>query len=130
VAPPQASWSGYGAGWPGTYGIPTFTASTDPVFGATISLDISNSLQFWTVGFVLVGADRASIPTRAGGTILVDWVLITTVPLSANGYSIQGTVPFDPALCGATADLQVIELDAGASAGLSFTPGLELFFGH
>ncbi len=130
VAPPQASWTGYGAGWPGTYGIPTFTASADPVFGATISLDISNSLQFWTVGFVLVGASQASIPTRAGGTILVDFVLITTVPLASNGYSILGTVPFDPTLCGATADLQVIELDAGASAGLSFTPGLELFFGH
>ena len=130
AAGPQASWSSYGAGWAGTYGIPTFTASADPEFSATLSLDITNSLHFWTVGFVLVGMDRASIPTRAGGTILVDWALIVTVPLAPIGYSLGVTIPADRDLCGASADLQVIELDAGASGGLSFTPGLELVFGH
>jgi Tol biopolymer transport system component len=127
---PQASWTSYGAGYAGTFGIPTFTAAADPEFGAAIALDISNSLQFWTVGFVLAGMDRASIPTRAGGTILVDWNVLFTVPLAPIGYTLDVTIPVDPALCGATADLQVIELDAGASAGLSFTAGLELAFGH
>jgi hypothetical protein len=130
VTEPQASWSSYGTGWAGTYGIPTIAPSADPEFSATLSLDITNSLQFWTVGFVLVGMDRASILTRAGGTILVDWALIVTVPLAPIGYSLGVTIPADRDLCGASADLQVIELDAGASAGLSFTAGLELAFGH
>jgi hypothetical protein len=130
VGPPQAYWTNYGSGYGGTFGVPALTASSDPVFDATLTVDATNSLQSATTGIFLVGFDPASIPTHWGGTLLVDWFLIMGVPLAPSGASLPVTIPRDPDLCGASAYLQVVELDAGASSGLSFTPGLQLAFGH
>jgi hypothetical protein len=43
---------------------------------------------------------------------------------------LNGTIPNDPALAAVNAYLQALELDAGASANMSFTEGLDLFFGY
>ena len=53
------------------------------------------------------------------------------LPLSlpAGGLTLSGTVPNDPALYGFHLYLQALELDAGASKGFSFTPGLDLLLG-
>jgi Tol biopolymer transport system component len=130
LLPPGASWNNYGAGFPGTLGIPTLTASANPVFGTTIDVAIGNSLGAPTVGLVLVGTAQASIPTKQGGTILVAASLLFPLPIAAGGDTLATSIPNDPALCGVSAFLQTVEFDAGAASGFSFTPGLELALGH
>jgi len=130
VSDTDASWRNYGAGYPGKNGIPGFTASADPVIGTSLSLLVDNSRAAWTVGFVLVGWNSASIPTSSGGTLLVDFAFIEPVALPPGGGVLPIDIPVDPAVCGFAAYFQVVEIDPGARYGLSFTPGLELICGH
>jgi hypothetical protein len=124
-----ASWHNYGAGWPGTLGVPSFTAGSNPFIGQSINLTISNSSLAPTTGLLLVGVSQASNATGKGGTLLVDPLLFLTLSLPAGSLTLTGSVPDDPAIAGVDVYLQVLELDAGASNGLSFTQGLDLFFG-
>ncbi|MEW6745778.1 MAG: hypothetical protein AB1486_23765 [Planctomycetota bacterium] len=129
TACPPASWSNYGAGWPGTNGVPSFTAAGNPVIGAPLTLNLGNSLGANTAGYLVMGLSAASLPTGVGGTLLVlpGWIFGIGIP--AAGLSFGDTVPDDPALCGLALYLQVLERDRGASHGFSFTPGLKLVFG-
>jgi Tol biopolymer transport system component len=130
-APPfAASWNNYGAGFPGTLGVPTLTAGADPVFGTTLTLDAGNSSGTWSDGLLLIGLQSASIPTSAGGTLLVDPVMELLFVLKPAGTSLSEYVPLDAELCGLSLYLQVLELDRGAAKGISFTPGLQLTVGH
>jgi len=122
--------SSYGAGWPGTLGIPTFLASSDPVLGASLTVTISNSLGANTPGLVLIGLSEADVVTGKGGTLLVAPLLWIPLLIHAGGEPLSGPLPNDPALCGVAVDLQALELDAGASKGMSFTAGLELLLGY
>jgi hypothetical protein len=130
ISDPNASWNNYGAGFPGTHGIPSLTASANPVLGTQISIDIGNSLGLSTPGLLMIGASQASVPTNRGGTLLVAFDLLVPLSIDAGGSSLTGSVPSSPDLCGISAFLQTIEIDAGAAFGWSFTPGLELAFGH
>ena len=125
-----ARWSNYDTGYPGTLGVPTFTARNDPVVGRHLDLDLSNSLGATTAGLVVIGVSQASIPTGKGGRLLVDPLLFLLVSVPASGLTLSGGVPNDPSLYGFDLDLQALELDAGAPLGLSFTPGLDLTFGY
>ena len=127
---PTASHTNYGAGWPGTIGIPDLTADVDPQYGATLHVDFGNSWGFWTVGFLLVGLTQDSLPTSKDGTLLVD--ILQTVPLAVgpSGAEVETTIPFDESLCGLEVDLQGIELDPGATKRVSFTAGLQLIVGR
>jgi hypothetical protein len=124
-----ANWNNYSAGWPGTNGVPAFTARADPVVGSPLDLDLDNSAGVTTAGILVLGLGKASIPTRKGGLILVSPLLFISLPLPAGGLTLSGQVPDDPALYGLHLYLQAIEADAGASNGLSFTRGLDLYFG-
>jgi len=121
--------SSYGAGWAGTLGVPTLLASGDPVLGSGLTITISNSLGANTPGVVLLGLAEANVLTPKGGTLLVAPLLWIPLTIHAVGESLSGTLPNDPALCGVAVDLQALELDAGASKGMSFTAGLELLLG-
>jgi Tol biopolymer transport system component len=127
---PTASRSTYGAGWPGTLGVPDLTADVDPQYGATVHVDFGNSWGFWTVGFLLVGLSQDSLPTSKDGTLLVE--ILETMPLAVGpgGVEVQTTIPYDESLCGVEIDLQGIELDPGATKRVSFTPGLQLIVGR
>jgi Tol biopolymer transport system component len=130
IAEPVAASVPYGAGYPGSNGIPNLSSSSGPVYGATTTLAIDNSSGVWTPALVALGFGRASIPTRAGGTLLVDAPSFVVEAIPPLGFTLPFTVPLDPALCGLTIDLQALELDPGASLGISFTPGLEWTFGN
>jgi Tol biopolymer transport system component len=130
IPEPVAASVPYGAGYPGTNGIPNLSSSSAPIYGATPTLAIDNSSGAWTPALLAFGFGRASIPTRAGGTLLVDAPLFVVEAIPPPGLSLPFTVPLDPALCGLTIDLQVLELDPGAGFGISFTPGLEWTFGN
>jgi WD40 repeat protein len=126
----NAFWFNYGVGYSGTLGIPNLTASANPVFGTTFDVDVDNSLGAATPALLLAGLNQASIPTSAGGTLLVDILLIAPIVVAAGGDALSASIPQDPALCGVSLDLQVLEADAGAPHGISFTPGLDLVFGR
>jgi hypothetical protein len=129
VVPLQGSWTNYGAGLAGTLGVPSIALSADPEFGASPALDVGNSAGAWSVAFLVIGTARTSLPV-AGGTLLVLPGTIAAEGLPLAGLSLGFTVPYDAKLFGVVLDVQVIEIDPGASQGLSFTPGLELVFGQ
>ncbi len=126
-----ATSSVYGAGWPGTFGVPPIAALDPPVTGATIDVFVGNSRGAATTAFPLVGAQAATIATPLGGTILVDFLpaLANPLPMAASGFVLTGQIPYDATLCGASLRLQVLEVDPGASHGASFTRGLTLTLG-
>jgi hypothetical protein len=126
---PTASRSSYGQGWPGTLGIPAIDTSDDPVLGSTVVLQIDNSLGSFSAGFLLVGFTEASISSGLGGKILVDPSFAYLITLQPNGLLRAVDIPANPTFLGIEIFLQAIELDAGASQGVSFTPGLKLVLG-
>jgi Tol biopolymer transport system component len=125
-----AAWSNYGAGFPGTNGVPTFTSRQDPVLGTTITLDLGNSYGLPTVGVEFVGFQRTAIHSGWGGDLLVVPSFVAAIVLASGGATFSGALPEDATLCGVAVDLQAIEADPGAAHGVSFTAGLELNLGH
>src|SRR5262249_41182824 len=125
-----ASMQGYGAGWPGTNGIPSISVSAVPAFETSITLTVDNSSNSPTVGLLIAGFAQASIPTRAQGAILVSppWIL-SALSIPIGQLQLPGVVPTDVRYCGLKIDLQMLEQDFGASRKISFTPGLELTLG-
>jgi hypothetical protein len=119
----------YGLGWPGTNGIPTLTAMSNPVIGSPMTVQIANSAGSNTTAFLVLGLASADLPTVFGGRFLVQPFSILSLGLPAAGLSVASTIPDDPALCGLAVFLQVLELDSGATKGVSFTPGLRLNLG-
>jgi FG-GAP repeat protein len=125
-----AHWKNYGAGWPGTSGVPAFVPQKDPAVGKSLKLDLANSRGVATPALLMLGLGKASIPSGKGGTILVSPLLYLSLSIPAAGVTLSGQVPDDPSLYGLDLYLQAIELDPGASKGLSFTRGLDLYFGY
>src|SRR5262249_36830360 len=121
-----ATWVNYGAGYPGTNGIPPLTSQQFPSFGASVTIVAGNSYGAPTFGLLFVGVQRASIPTRFGGDLLVAPWFATPISFSYGADSFTGDIPDDVALCAATIDVQVVEQDPGATYGVSFTAGPEL----
>jgi cold shock CspA family protein len=126
----DATWTNYGAGFPGTNGVPSFTSQADPVLGTTVTLDLANSYGNATVGLLIVGFQRTTIPTNWGSDVLADPLITRVLGLPASGASFSDLIPNVDDLCGFTVDLQAIEADPGAVKGVSFTQGLELVLGH
>jgi hypothetical protein len=110
--------------------MPTIVASADPVLGSSLTITISNSLGVDTPGLVLIGLNEANVLTGKGGTLLVNPLLFVPALIHAAGEGLSGSIPNDPTLCGVAVDLQALELDAGASNGMSFTSGLKLLLGN
>jgi hypothetical protein len=115
--------------WPGTNGIPSFTATGDPSLCTTITLDLGNSLGVKTPAGLFIGALPADQPTLYDGHLLLVPLTIFLVQLPGAGLGIPGDMPCDGTLCGRSIYLQALELDPGASQGVSFTRGLRLVLG-
>jgi len=127
---PVATWENYGAGFPGTLGVPAFVATTSPQLGTTFRVHADDSLGAPTAGLVFLGFDSANLPTTAGGTLLVDMLLALPVSLPAAGLDLAGAVPDDETLGGIAFYMQVLEGDAGAAKGISFSRGLKIVLGR
>jgi hypothetical protein len=125
----HASWTNYGQGFPGTLGIPTFTSREAPVLGTTNTLDLMNSSDAATTGLLFLGFQRDDQPYAGGGDLLVSPFNTLPIAIAAGSQSFSGDLPNDPSLTGVAIDLQVLEEDAGAANGVSFTQGLELLLG-
>jgi hypothetical protein len=124
-----ATWTNYGAGFPGTNGVPSFTSSGDPTLGTTITLDLANSSGLPAVGLLFAGVQRATLHTNRGGDLLLLPLLAIPISFSYSGDQFPWSIPADGTLAGLTIDLQAVEADAGAAKGVSFTAGLELAVG-
>jgi hypothetical protein len=126
---PQASATGYGAGFPGTLGVPSLTTTLLPRFGTTPLLQLGNSAGTSTFGALFFGLQRANQPTPFGGTALVQVAASATLSLPPAGGSLPFAIPNVPAFAGTIVDVQGVLLDAGAAQGIAFTAGLELLIG-
>ncbi len=128
----------YGPANPGTGGAaPRWVAVEPPVVGnPNLALAIDRGLGG---AFAFLGLDvgRAAPGTDVGGVpihlALSPAVRFFPFPLLGTGAgggwtSFAAAVPDQPALDGASIDLQVLIADAAAPGGFSSTPGLELTF--
>jgi len=126
--PCEAAASSYGEGWPGTLGEPTLAANADPQIGETLPLEITNSLGAPTTASLLLGAASTALPLK-DGTLLVDPLVTIPLSLPVAPVVLAGGIPKDATLCGVPVFVQVVEVDPGASKGLSFSRGLRLTLG-
>jgi hypothetical protein len=109
--------------------IPTLSPRTPPYRGAQLDVDVTNSAGASTIALVFVGFARSDVATSLGGSLLVDSTLVIPLGLADAGATLSGVLPTDYWANGLALDLQGIELDSGASRGVSFTDGLELVLG-
>jgi hypothetical protein len=119
----------YGSGWAGTNGIPSLDTLVGPVLCTTIYVFLGNSLGADTTALLLIGATAADYPTPYDGHLLTNPATMARLLVPAGGLAILSPLPCDSALCGFSVYLQALEMDPGATEGVSFTPGLRLTFG-
>jgi hypothetical protein len=126
----HATAQNYGAGWPGTNGVPSLTASNPPRLGEPITLDLGNSYGQPTIALLIFGFAKAQQPSSWDGDFLVaaPWVTFA-LALPAAGLAIAEEVDPDPSLCGLEVDVQLVHVDPGASDSIAFSAGLELILG-
>lgn len=124
-----ASWINYGSGFPGRFGVPALTLDALPRRNATPGLHVGNSSGLFAVSVLFAGLSSASLPTSLGGTLLLVPFTSMTIPLTPWDTTVPLTIPSGGALPGVHVYLQVLELDAWAVKGVSFTPGLDLTIG-
>jgi len=100
------------------------------VVGKNLKIDLADSASVTTPAVLFLGFSAESLLTGKGGTLLVDPFLTLPLSVPPSGLVLSGTIPDDPALYGFHLYLQALEADAGASKGISFTRGLDLYFGY
>jgi Tol biopolymer transport system component len=125
-----ASWTNYGAGLAGSFGVPAFTSQAFPAIGTTLALDLANSSGVFTAAALFFGTQRATLHTSLGGDLLLLPITSLLFVLPPVGVTFTGDIPRDDSFCGLVVDFQALELDAGALKGVSFTQGLELAIGR
>ena len=79
------------------------------------------------MAFVAIGTTQATLRSRAARCSSPSQVLLIGRRRAVCHHVHR---PHDNALFVFVLDVQAIEMDPGASQGLSFTPGLELVFGQ
>lgn len=126
----QASWNNYGDGWPGTLGVPSLTLAADPILGTEVDVLLGNAAGEDSHACLIWGIEQIQEQTLFGGTLLVEKMgAIPFTPFPAVGATYVFDIPDDPVLCGTKMYGQTVHLDTGASAGVAFSQGVELFLG-
>lgn len=129
--PCAAGWKLYGAGHPGTDGVPQVVIDAPPAFDSPFDVHVGNSAGVSTAGVLVAGPSAAELDLGLGGTVLVLPAVTVGLPLPPDGlvlpaiFADGGTLP-----CGATLRFQVPEVDLGASGWVSFSRGMELTVGN
>ncbi len=127
----QAALIPYGTGKSGSQGIPTLTASADPVLGSSLQLELSNALPQGQ-GWFIYGTEKDTLPFD-GATVLVQYTDTYPLQADANGQAfLSGQVPNRSNLAGRSVYWQVwIRNDPQASGrGWSCSNGLEMRLGY
>lgn len=127
-----ASWTPYGAGWPGANGVPSLTLSANPVLGTTVDVQVGNSATVDSLACLLLSSGSDAATTGFGGTLLVSRPFLQTTsihPLPLAGATVPLVIPNDANLCGAQGYLQMFQFDAASSHGLAFSRGVSIVLG-
>jgi hypothetical protein len=124
-----SSWSNYGTGWPGFFGVPTLEMFPNPSLGQMTTFEFGNSQPMPTLGLVFAGFAEASIPFPGGATLLLTPSIVRLLPIPPGGLFLPYFVPLDDTLCDLTLYLQVMMDDPMALGGFAFTEGLKMTFG-
>ncbi len=130
AAPTDAAFINYGAGKPGSSGIPALTLNANPVLGAAVSLEISSALANSNAKLIR-GPSPASTPFD-GAVALVSYDTVIDIPIDAAGDGVMNaTVPNSVGLAGRSLYWQVwIPNDPGAAGnGWACSNGLETQLG-
>ncbi|HEX5052203.1 MAG TPA: hypothetical protein VFZ65_10555 [Planctomycetota bacterium] len=127
---PAASWTAYGAGFPGSGGVvPGFALLGEPAIGTTPSLVLANQTGAPTIGLLVLGVAPASLPTPVLGALLVDPLVASLIAAPVPALLLPVPIPNVFELCGSVLYLQALVLDGGAAAGVAFTRGIEATIG-
>ncbi len=126
---PHASWSNYGAGWPGTNGVPTLALNAPPALGGSTSLAVGNSRGAATTGVLVMGFGQGDFLLGLGGHLLVVPTTSVALTIPPAGLALPAALPLNGALAGTAVELQLLEIDPGASQGVAFSRGLEAVLG-
>ncbi|MFG0316943.1 MAG: hypothetical protein ACF8XB_06710, partial [Planctomycetota bacterium JB042] len=122
----------YGAGKPGTNGVPVLSSNAPPVLGGASDLTISNGLAGAGPVLLFVGFSSTSLPFD-GGALLVNPALTLTLPPlgPAGSLTLPAPLPPDPTLCGLSLFTQAMYADpaAGGFNQSAQTNGLQWTFG-
>ncbi len=101
------------------------------------SFTLAGDARGGATGLILVGGAPASIPAFAGTLLVAPPFAVVSAPLGglpgvagAGSLALPVTEPYDLALVGATADMQIFVADAAAPAGYAMSNGLELKIGQ
>ena len=122
----------YGAGKPGTAGIPQLELLSPPVIGEGTAAQLSGALP-GAQPFLVWGLVPAALPFDGGELYVADPHLLPMPAVSPAGTaSAPLDVPDLPALCGAGIALQALFVDPGAAGPLhtAQTGGLLVTFGY
>jgi hypothetical protein len=121
----EFDWFNYGAGWPGTDTVPELSVALGrPLLGTSLLLRIGDSGAA-TAGVLLIGFQPTSVLFFDGTVLVVPTFSQNVVP---GQFAVFG-IPNRSSLLGQSVYLQAIEIDAGASLGLSFSRGMEMRMG-
>ncbi|MBI4881069.1 MAG: hypothetical protein HY812_15640 [Planctomycetes bacterium] len=120
----------YGAGKPGTAGVPVLSSTNLPKIGTTADLTISNGLAGAAPVLLLAGFAPAAMPFD-GGTLLVTPAFVVGLPPLGAGGSLVLPVPITPWADGVHVYFQAMFFDPGATGyyqsaqtnGLDWTVG-------
>ncbi|MEM7308017.1 MAG: integrin alpha [Planctomycetota bacterium] len=123
-----ASWTNYGVGTAGTFGVPTLTSINNPVLGAAIGVTLGSVTTGQTKAVLLLGVQKLEL-TILGGTVLVQPFQISNLTLPEAGGTVGFVLPYDPSFCGVDVYLQALQLNPDAPEGWAFSPGLQLTLG-
>ncbi|MGB3970096.1 MAG: hypothetical protein WBO45_25395 [Planctomycetota bacterium] len=131
IDPHLAQAFNYGAGHPGTLGVPSFAASANPIVGTTVDLLIGSSSGLPSLALLVLGTIPVSVPTSLGGTLLVGNPIapLLTVTMAPAGGLFPLAIPNHPSWLGVDLFAQTAQLDPGASALFAFSAGLALQLG-
>ena len=127
-----ASWSNYGAGFPGTAGVPVLGASAAPMLGSLFQIEMTSVAPQQELAVLAFGWQPIDVPTQFGGSMLVSFVTteFLLVPIAPTKALRPFFVPANVAFCGATIYAQFVHFDAGAAQGIAFSRGMALAIGN
>jgi hypothetical protein len=110
-----AAATAYGAGKPGTFGIPALLSTAPPTLGACSGLAISGGLPNG-VAFLIAGAASLQQPFDGGTLLVAPQFVLSLGNLDGSGTAmIPLAIPNLATLCGAAVSFQAFVLDPGAA---------------
>ena len=109
---------------------PELDASGPLVLGSFTSISLTSSALAPATTFVFIDTVNRSTPTAFDGNLLVGTSSSVSLVVPPGELTVPLSMPATPALCNVVLFLQAVQIDPGASSGVSFSNGLGLHLGN